>query len=514
MSQINKKVTMRYKLKKQNIEINEDYKITIHEPTNREIEAIYENMRKNVEWKKHIDCRECGNKNCREMAIAIYNGINTKYNCTFYIQELIEEEKKQVKYISNYDQDLNIYNRKTMQELLEEYIAPEKIFSVVLADLNDFKSINATYGNEGGDKILLNIAVALKNLCEKNNWMCGRYSGDSFIITIPGKNEYYDSDDIMELQEAFTFPIPVGGEWVSTSVSIGISNSDGFTSAKNHLIAAEKAMYIAKEKGKNAIVEFTDEQKIKIKKENEIKKKIKNAIEYKEFYMVYQPQVDIHRNEVKGYEALIRMNDPELLPTQFIPIAEKNGWIWRIGRLATELVVKQLSKWREEGKTIKPVSINFSCNQLKDEGYAAFLENMLKRYEIPPEYIEIEITESLYLENTEIAQNLFNKFKEMGIRLLMDDFGTGYSSLGYLTYLPVDVIKLDKSLIDTYLVEGKEEFIKDIIKLMHDLHKEMLIEGVEEEWQYKKLCVFGADTIQGYYFSEPLVADKAIDYTL
>jgi EAL domain-containing protein (putative c-di-GMP-specific phosphodiesterase class I) len=134
----------------------------------------------------------------------------------------------------------------------------------------------------------------------------------------------------------------------------------------------------------------------------------------------------------------------------------------------------------------------------------------LDKYDIDPEYFEIEITEGIFLEKSALADQVFKRLTEAGIKLLMDDFGTGYSSLGYLTYVPVDIIKLDKSLVDNYLVDGKESFIKNIIHLMHDLGKQMIIEGVEEEWQFKKLQKFGADAIQGYYFSKPLPADQAI----
>ena len=140
------------------------------------------------------------------------------------------------------------------------------------------------------------------------------------------------------------------------------------------------------------------------------------------------------------------------------------------------------------------------------------VEDLLEKYDIPAKYLEIEITEGLFLDRTSQSENLFKSFKDMGIRLLMDDFGTGYSSLGYLTYIPVDVIKLDKSLVDAYLVDGKDLFIRDVIQLMHDLDKEMIIEGVEEEWQYQRLREFGAETIQGYFFSKPIPADEAISF--
>ena len=180
--------------------------------------------------------------------------------------------------------------------------------------------------------------------------------------------------------------------------------------------------------------------------------------------------------------------------------------------MTTELVVRQLDEWRKEGHELHPVSVNFSSNQLSDTGYVDFLADLLKKYDIPSKYVEIEITEGIFLDRSSQVEELFRRFKELGIRLLMDDFGTGYSSLGYLTYIPVDTIKLDKSLVDNYLIDGKDAFINDVIRLVHHLDKEMTIEGVEEEWQYSRLREFGADTIQGFYFSKPLPADEAIRF--
>ena len=176
--------------------------------------------------------------------------------------------------------------------------------------------------------------------------------------------------------------------------------------------------------------------------------------------------------------------------------------------------VEQLAQWKAEGHTLHPVSVNYSSNQLNDHGYVDFVIELLEKYDVPPCYLEIEITEGLFLEKSALADQIFKRFKAIGIRLLMDDFGTGYSSLGYLSYIPVDVIKLDKSLVDAYLVNGKETFIRDVILMMHDLGKEMIIEGVEEDWQFERLREFGADVIQGYYFSKPIPADQAIVFTV
>ena len=150
---------------------------------------------------------------------------------------------------------------------------------------------------------------------------------------------------------------------------------------------------------------------------------------------------------------------------------------------------------------------------LNDTVYVEFLKSLLELYEVDPKYIEIEITESLLMEESAVSGKLFDDFGKLGIKLLLDDFGTGYSSLAYLTYVPVDIVKLDKSLVDTYLVEGKDAFIKDVIQLVHDMGKLITIEGVEEKWQYERLREFNADAIQGYYFSKPLDPEEAIEFS-
>jgi EAL domain-containing protein (putative c-di-GMP-specific phosphodiesterase class I) len=271
-------------------------------------------------------------------------------------------------------------------------------------------------------------------------------------------------------------------------------------------------MFAAKSRGLSKIFFYSSELREKGTEEKMISEKITDAMENDGFFMLYQPKVDVQTLTLSGYEVLIRMKASGIGPGKFIPIAEKKGWIWRIGRITTELVVRQLAEWRDAGYPLRPVSINYSSNQLSDDGYVDFLEGLLKRYNIEPKYVEIEITEGVFLEKTGQANELFRRLKDLGIRLLMDDFSTGYSSLGYLTYIPVDVIKLDKSLVDNYLVEGKDSFINDVIRLVHDLNKEMTIEGVEEKWQYIRLKYFRADTIQGYYFSKPLLPNEAITF--
>ena len=422
------------------------------------------------------------------------------------------KSENELRYQTEFDEVLDVLNRKTITQKLHEIVKENDVYSIVIIDIDGFKALNENYGHSFADSVLQYIVAILKSMANEDDWMIGRYGGDEFIIFAPGERFTPDHPKILKILDDIRAPIPLGDETLAITASLGIAQSDGISSSETLISNAESAMYEAKNHGRNGASLFDDDMKAKEREEKEIKEKLEAAFTNDGFFMVYQPQVDSQTKEVNGYEALIRMKEPGMYPGKFIPVAERNGWIWKIGRITTELVIRQIVDWRNEGKTLKPVSINYSSNQLNDHGYIAFLEELLKKYDVPANLIKIEITEGLFLEKSALADDIFRRFKEMGIKLLMDDFGTGYSSLGYLTYIPVDVIKLDKSLVDTYLVDGKDSFIKNIIHLMHDLNKEMIIEGVEEEWQFKRLQEFGADTIQGYFFSKPLPANEAIDF--
>ncbi|MCR4822547.1 MAG: bifunctional diguanylate cyclase/phosphodiesterase [Treponema sp.] len=423
-------------------------------------------------------------------------------------------QEEQLRYQAEYDEVLDIYNRRTITEWIRNKKNADDVFSVIIIDIDDFKMLNENYGHTMADSILQYLVALLKGFVEENGWKIARFGGDELLLVINDQILEMDSPIVRDIFAAIRAPIPLGDETLAITASMGASCSDGVTPPEQHIINAETAVYEAKIRGKNGIVIYDDKMKEKALEEIRIKEKLQQAFDNDGFFMLYQPQINTQTKEVSGYEALVRMKEPGIYPGQFIPVAERSGWIWRIGRITTELVIKQLAAWRDEGKKLHPVSVNFSSNQLNDHGYVDFVEDLLKKYDIPANYLEIEITEGLFLEKSVLADDIFRRFKNLGIRLLMDDFGTGYSSLGYLTYIPVDVIKLDKSLVDTYLVEGKDSFIRNIIHLMHDLDKEMIIEGVEEENQYNRLKEFGADTIQGYYFSKPIPADEAIDFTV
>lgn len=421
----------------------------------------------------------------------------------------ISKSQEKLKFQVEHDDFLGIFNRRYTIEYLGKVFDENRRYSVVMADIDNFKSINESYGHEIADQVLFDLSKRLERLSFERNWIIGRYGGDEFLIVVPDVWLNEGSLQINALVNEFSRAITIGEETIMMFASFGVANSDGKGLPKDYVMNAEVAMFEAKERGKNMVFVYTDETKDKIKQENAIKSSFQEAFNNDGFYMVYQPKVEAGSKKVVGYEALVRMKDKNYGPATFVPIIEKNGWIPKLGRLTTKLVVEQLYKWRKEGYEILPVSINFSSKQVNDVGYVGYLNGLLREYGIPSKYVQIEITESLFMDNNAQADKLFKELKKMGIKLLMDDFGTGYSSLGYLTYMPIDEIKLDKSFVDSYL-DKNDSFIKDVIMLSHDIDKTIVIEGVEEKWQYEKLCQLDADVIQGFYFSRPLSEDEAI----
>ncbi|MBP5451955.1 MAG: EAL domain-containing protein [Treponema sp.] len=422
---------------------------------------------------------------------------------------LLKAVEHQLEYDANYDILLEIPNRQAAERYLAKQLEKHLPLAIVRMDLDHFKSLNETYGHQIGDDYLRHCANLFKKYAETNSFFISRYSGDEFIMFV-NRHIYSEYDDaVLGIHKLFHNAMTVGMEEVRATISIGVANSETDSTVSSLFLNADIAITHAKENGRNCTILFTEEIERHVAMVNNTRAKIIDAIESDGFYMLYQPKIETDTKKLVGFEALIRMKNETLSPGIFVPIAEQSGFITQIGRMTTEYTIKQLAQWRDQGIELKPISINYSRNQLNDTGYVNFLRTMLKKYDVDPKYVEIEITEGLFMETSRQVDNLFVQFQALGVKILMDDFGTGYSSLGYLTYIPVDILKLDKSLVDTYLVEGKESIIKDIVNLTHDFGKKLIIEGVEEEWQYEKLKEFGADVIQGYYFSKPLPPELA-----
>lgn len=420
----------------------------------------------------------------------------------------LKEQEAEIRNMAYHDSLTGLPNRRNFMEKLEYELSMGNKGVVILIDIDNFKGINDTLGHAYGDKVLLEVSKTLNNISCEKNIVC-RFGGDEFLILFKEENLERIKFYVEKIRKEFKKDLIIENHSVHLNFSMGITKYPDDSSDVNQLIMnADTAMYIVKTLGKNNYMFFTKEMTERLKEKVEIENILRNAIKEESFTLMYQPQVSVKNGQVIGFEALLRLKDYNISPRDFIPIAEETGMIVDIGRLVTRKVLEQMDAWRKKGLELKLISVNFSSKQFNDKTYHMFLRENLEKYHIDPKYIEIEITESILLEETEETINYLMKFKEMGLSIALDDFGTGYSSINYLTYIPIDKVKLDKSLNDKFLRIENIKVIDSIISLVHSLGLEITAEGIEEIEQYKKLKVGGCDYIQGYFFSKPVLAEE------
>jgi len=293
------------------------------------------------------------------------------------------------------------------------------------------------------------------------------------------------------------------------SCSLGISifpahGEDAETLIKN----ADAAMYSAKERGCNTLCFFTDEMNAQLMESLTLENSLRLATERGEFFLVYQPQINISNGRITGIEALIRWNSPELglvMPDRFIRVAENAGLITVIGEWVLRTACVQVRKWQREGLPVVPVAVNVSAVQFRQEGFRELIRLVLHETGLDPRYLELELTESLLMSNADVMFDVLHDLKEMGLKLVIDDFGTGYSSLSYLRQFPFTKLKIDRSFIRDVAVNPDDAAITNaIISMSKGLSLTVVAEGVENIEQLSFLKAHKCDEVQGYYFSRPL----------
>ncbi len=421
--------------------------------------------------------------------------------------EEIESQKDYINYLAYHDALTGLPNRRSFTEHLRSRIKSGRYGAVILLDIDDFKGINDTQGHAFGDRVLQEIALRLKET-DPSRTFVSRFGGDEFLIQLDCDEAYGDLlHSLEEISRLFHHKLNIDDIDIEIHFSFGLSLFPRDSIDVNQLVMnADLAMYSVKNAGKNGYRLFDtamlEEQIFKTRVENYLRE----AIEQDGFKLLYQPQVNIRTGKIHAYEALLRLKDHNISPSVFIDIAEKNGSIIKIGRIVTHKVIEQLSIWKSEGLDIKSVSINFSASQLHDKEYINYLIQLMEEYQVKPEEIEIEITENIFMENQHITKAFLKRLKELGVRISIDDFGTGYSSLHYLTFLPVDIVKLDRSLSLKFLENENLKVMDSLISLVHSFGLLVIAEGIEELEQVQRLSSADCDYIQGYYFSKPLEA--------
>lgn len=419
--------------------------------------------------------------------------------------EKIEDLYIENEFLAQHDYLTNLPNRMNFMNKLKKEIEMNNPGAILLIDLDNFKNINDTLGHTYGDVVLKEVADRLMSISDDKIYV-SRFGGDEFLILIANETSKEKIKKYIALiKNKFDIPFTLMSKENYIQFSIGVSRFPYDCLEVNQLVMyADTAMYKAKTLGKNNYIFYADEMLEELRDKSEIEGILRHAIKEEGFMLMYQPQVDVQTGEIDSFEALLRLKYHNIPPDKFIEVAEDTGLIMEIGRWVVKEVVEQLALWKIKGMPMKTVSFNFSSKQLRDTYFLTFLENLLTKNDIDASYVEIEITESSLLASTDNILKFLNQLKKLGLKIALDDFGTGYSSINYLTYIPADKVKLDKSLSDKFLEIENFSVMDSIISLAHSLNFQITAEGIEEYHQYIRLKMGGCDYIQGYFFSKPL----------
>ena len=423
-------------------------------------------------------------------------------------------QNEELTYMAYYDSLTGLYNRNYFVRLLTEFVrrAQEEgeIVSVLLIDIDDFRKVNDGLGIIVGDELVQQLGSFLKEMSCEDIIVC-HLNSDIYCMAVYGPTGAKSVPQLHgRIQERMRRPFLLsGGQEISITVSIGVAEyPESATTALELIGCAEIVMYKSKDMGKNTIQYFDTPILNEFLQNVQIENQLKDAISGNGFELYYQPQYYSGNKQLRGMEALIRWRDGSgrmISPAVFIPIAEQNGAIVPIGRWVVEESIRQFAQWRSRWEKPLVLSINVSAIQYMKDGFVDELLQVLSTYQVPPEEVELEITESVLIEDFEKVTAKLRVLRDYGIRVSLDDFGTGFSSLSYLKKLPINTLKIDKSFVDTVLSDAATRIITEsIISMVHTLGLETIAEGVEQEQQYKYLHAIGCDIIQGYYFGRPL----------
>lgn len=414
---------------------------------------------------------------------------------------------------AHFDSLTRLPNRPNFMDLFAREIKRAERHNAMLAllfiDLDGFSQVNDELGHSAGDELLVHAADRLRSCLRKMD-VVARLGGDEFTVLVPEIREPGDASIVARhLIEVLSQPFTVSGTetFVAASVGIAIFPGDG-VSTDELLRNADTAMYRAKEQGRGTHVFFKEEMTRTARRRAELDRELRHALDENQFVLYYQPQLDLTSRRITGAEALVRWNHPThglVPPGHFIPVAEDTGLIERLGDWVLRDACAQFVRWRAEGLSLEHVSVNVSPRQFHRRGFAETVATVLRSSGMPPERLQLEITESVLVDRTGAADATLAQLVRLGTRLSLDDFGTGYSSLAYLQHLPVSAIKLDRSFIrDIMDSEDARAIARSVLAMVQALRKDVVAEGVETPEQLALLARWGCDAIQGYYIARPL----------
>jgi len=428
-----------------------------------------------------------------------------------------KHNEKQLEYLATHDELTGLANRALLQDRLTQSLhyahRSGRVLAVLLLDLDRFKVINDSLGHNFGDKLLKSVALRLLQTVREADTVA-RLGGDEFVILLA---EVAEADDVgllaARILRNLSEPHQIDGREIMVTASLGISltpkdSDSGATLIRN----ADIAMYRAKREGGGVFSFYAPEMNQRAIETMELESALHQALEHKEFCLHYQPKVDMASGRITGCEALVRWQHPlrgMVMPNNFIPLAEETGLIVPLGAWVLEEACRQIRAWQAEGLPSLSVAVNLSARQFRKGDLPLLVREILQKTELDPNLLELEMTESMVMDNPAKAISIMEGLKLIGARLSLDDFGTGYSSFASLSRFPIDHLKIDRSfIVDIVTNPNSATIATSIIAMAHHMRLKVIAEGVETEAQLAYLRKHGCDEVQGYFFSRPLPADE------
>lgn len=439
-----------------------------------------------------------------------------------WMNKHVQKKNEILSKLATHDPLTGLPNRLYLMDIIENlpppedkdslYYAPVKgcLFSI---NLDRFKEVNDTFGHSAGDQLLIEIAQRLQSALSKEQLLM-RTGGDEFLVWAPGISADEAELTATAMVQICNTPVMINKLAINTGASIGIAlYPDHGSNAETLTISADIAMREAKRQRSGWRI--FDSQSHQGQSDSihrlTLRSALGDALSQRQIVLYYQPKIDLQTGQISGVEGLARWNHPDegtLTPDYFIDLMEQSGHVQAFGRYIVREAISQLSNWQNMGKVV-PIAINFSPYNLLDPGLLTYVKNLLQHYNVPPDRLEIELTESATSMNVQNISERLTAFKQLGIKLAIDDFGTGMSSLSYISHLNVDTIKIDRSFItDIDSNSAHKTIVESALRLSNAFHCKTVAEGVENIKQVEILQEMGCDHAQGYYYARPMTTDE------
>ena len=482
--------------------------------------SMWDQLTQGKPWQGELTNRSRSGREFTE-SVLIYPVRNAEGEVTHYLahKEDITERRQaaeRIQQLSHYDQLTGLPNRLLLGRHFDYAIGQNPALALLWIDLDRFKDVNDSLGHDAGDLLLLEISHRLRSNLQEHATL-SRTSGDDFVALLPHTRQSEAAELCTRLLNLLAQPVRVAGQDIFVTASIGITIAPDDGNQLDALLKnAETAMYRVKEDGRNTYRFFTPEMQAHSARALALGNALKQALPRGELHLVYQPQVSLHDGRIVGVEALLRWTHPQwgaVSPAEFIPLAEANGLIVPIGEWVLHTALCQLRAWLDGGLPMMTMAVNLSAVQFGQPGLPDLVGRLLQQTGVPPEGLELELTEAVAMKDPEIAAQKMQELSQRGIRLSIDDFGTGYSSLSYLKRFLINQVKIDQSFVRDIGTDADDQaIVTAIIQMARSLGMSTNAEGVETDDQLEFLRARGCNQMQGYHYSRPLLPAQFEDF--